>query len=350
MNSIKNNPIALWLESIHSPADPNSKKTFLFTFISVVALILTYSWCISFGRWTSWPTPASYYYYDQLATAFQHGQLSLEKKPDPALLALPNPYDPDARAGLDYPTDVSLYHGKYYLYFGPGPALLLMIVKCLFSGGITDQVPVFAFVCGAGIFQSLLIIKIRGRFFRDVPIWMTAPAILFSGLVAPWTWILTQARVYEAASAGGQFFFLGGFYFAITAVNHESVSVRRLLVAGAAWALALGSRITQILPVGFAIGMIVYLVFRTYHQKKAFSNLIYPLTALGLPLAMGLAALGWYNWARFNSIFETGFSYQLAGPYIQKYKNILFSPAYILPDLYNYMLMPPAFKLSFPFL
>ncbi len=30
-------------------------------------------------------------------------------------------------------------------------------------------------------------------------------------------------------------------------------------------------------------------------------------------LAVGLAVLAWYNWARLDSIFETGFSYQLAG-------------------------------------
>ena len=64
-----------------------------------------------------------------LATAFEHGSFSLEAKPNPALLALPDPYDPSARAGINYPKDFSLYKGRYYLYFGPVPALILAIFK-----------------------------------------------------------------------------------------------------------------------------------------------------------------------------------------------------------------------------
>ena len=63
-----------------------------------------------------------------------------------------------------------------------------------------------------------------------------------------------------------------------------------------------------------------------------------------------MVVLGWYNWARFNSIFETGYSYQLAGPYLQKYSHVLFSPLYLLPNLYNYLLMPPKINITFPFL
>jgi len=53
---------------------------------------------------------------------------------------------------------------------------------------------------------------------------------------------------------------------------------------------------------------------------------------------------------RFDSVFETGYSYQLAGPYLQKYSHVLFSPLYLLPNLYNYLLMPPKINMTFPFL
>ena len=80
------------------------------------------------------------------------------------------------------------------------------------------------------------------------------------------------------------------------------------------------------------------------------SNIIYAATCLAVPLIIGIAVLGWYNWARFDSVFETGYSYQLAGPYLQKYSHVLFSPLYLLPNLYNYLLMPPKINLAFPFL
>src|SRR5512143_1375541 len=41
-------------------------------------------------------------YYDQLATSFLQGQLYRAAQPDPALLALPDPYPPGARAHIPY--------------------------------------------------------------------------------------------------------------------------------------------------------------------------------------------------------------------------------------------------------
>ena len=96
--------------------------------------------------------------------------------------------------------------------------------------------------------------------------------------------------------------------------------------------------------------MVALFALRIYRQTKPFSKVIYPLVSLGLPLAIGLAFLGAYNWARFHSIFETGFSYQLAGPSLQEYKNVLFSPLYILANLYDYLAMPPKLIGIFPFI
>jgi len=63
-----------------------------------------------------------------------------------------------------------------------------------------------------------------------------------------------------------------------------------------------------------------------------------------------MAILAWYNWARFDSIFETGFNYALSGVNIQKYSHVLFSPVYIFQNLYNYLFLPPKVKTTFPFL
>jgi hypothetical protein len=96
--------------------------------------------------------------------------------------------------------------------------------------------------------------------------------------------------------------------------------------------------------------MVVFWVLRRSAQTKLRSKAILPLIALGFPLMLGMAILGWYNWARFDSVFETGYSYQLAGPYLQKYIHVLFSPLYLLPNLYNYLVMPPKINMTFPFL
>ena len=324
-------------------------RIFLLASLSVLFTITVYVWLISFGSWTTWPTLTGY--YDRLASAFDHGRLSLELKPDAALLALSNPYDPAARAGLKALNDASLYKGKYYLYFGPVPALFLAIVKPFGFTETGDQYLVFAFVSGILVLQTLLIIKIWRRFFQDIPVWITAICIFLSGLVTPFASMLTKARIYEASIAGGQFFFLTGLYFIITALDKDHASEKYLIMGGISLALAIGSRLTQILPIGFLVFMVVFWILRKYSGCKPRSRVIYPIISLGVPLIVGLAILGWYNWARFNSVFETGLFYQLAWTDPQKNYREFFSPLYFFQNLYNYLFVPPKFKYNiFPFM
>ena len=90
-------------------------------------VLLAYVWWVSLGLWSPW-TPSTNY-YDLMATAFRHGQLALEVEPDPALLALEDPYEPANREGIPVLWDATLYKDKYYLYWGPAPALFLTVIK-----------------------------------------------------------------------------------------------------------------------------------------------------------------------------------------------------------------------------
>src|SRR6187455_485414 len=85
-------------------------------------VLLFYLWLVTLGLWTDFPPSTNY--YDLQANAFLHGQLALEVEPDPALLALENPYEPADRENIPVLWDATLYQGKYYLYWGPVPAVL----------------------------------------------------------------------------------------------------------------------------------------------------------------------------------------------------------------------------------
>ena len=342
----KNNPFDQTIR--RQLSDVRSRLVKLLSYLSCLLVLVLYVWLISYGLWTKWPGTTTY--YDQLASSFSQGKLSLELKPDPALLALPNPYDPSARAGLQVPTDISFYKGKFYLYFGPVPALLLMIARIFVHGAIGDQYLVFSFITGIFITQSFFLIKLWQRFFPDIPPWLIPPSIVLIGLICPIGWILSLPTVYNAAIAGGAFFFLFGFYLAYNALDRTPISIWRLVLAALFWGMSLGSRITQILPVAFMAVMVTILIANKNRDTNHFSNSIPAVLALGLTLGIGLAGLSWYNWARFGSIFETGITYQLAGLYLQKYQHDLFSPVYILQNLYNYLFIPPKIKSAFPFL
>src|SRR5512140_234419 len=113
--------------------------------IVVVVNLLVFTaflWLATTGTWRN--MPGKTLYYDWLATAFEHGHLAIEQTPPPALLVLSNPYDPAQRAGIPLPVDVSLYKGRYFIYFGPVPALLLLAAKPFTAAPIPDSYPVLA--------------------------------------------------------------------------------------------------------------------------------------------------------------------------------------------------------------
>ena len=72
--------------------------------------------------------------------------------------------------------------------------------------------------------------------------------------------------------------------------------------------------------------------------------------ALLLPVGFSGAGLGWYNWARFGSIFEFGYRYQLTLLVLPKHYGEIFSLAYFIPNLYNYFLNPFVAGATFPFI
>jgi hypothetical protein len=321
-----------------------SEKIFqndLFALPALLIVIAIYLWFASISR------DSTSNYYALLATSFRQGEVSLSLRPDSALLALPNPYDPAAREGIKAPLDLSLYNGKFYLYWGPVPALLLALVQPFFPEMVSDGYLLVAFICGIFLSQFSLIMYIWARFFSEIPKWILILSILVVGLISPTLWLLTQPKIYETAIAGGQIFFLAGLLSVIMALDRPIPFTWGLGLAGTLWSFAVGTRSVLVFPIAFMTLIVVYWLFKAYH--RSFPKFLIGFLPLGLSLIVGAIAFGWYNWARFGSIVETGFSYALAGPYLQEHLHELFSPAYIFQNLYNYLLNPFAVKQLFPF-
>ena len=330
-----------WILSRRSTTPDTTIQSDLFTFPVLLVVIGIYFWFIT----VSHDTTSNY--YSLLATSFRNGELSLPLKPNPALLQLPNPYDPATREGIKVPLDLSLYDGKFYLYWGPAPSLLLAIVQGFLPGKMTEADLLFLFMSGIFLSQYLLIMHIRERFFPEIPKWVLILSILLAGFANPALWLLSQPKIYETAIAGAQFFFIAGLLSAVLAWERQPFSRLGLALAGLLWALAVGTRSVAIFPVIFMVLMVAYLLFRMY--GKSFPRFAVELLPLGLPLFIGALGFAWYNRARFGSFLETGFTYQLAGPYLQQHLNELFLPGYIFQNLYNYLLNPFTIKQSFPF-
>jgi len=327
------------------------KKTIKARFFAILALALVvpiHVWVISAGWMNFWPQYTAN--YSLLADAFLHGQTNLRINPPPALLTLSDPYDPVKNRSLRL-HDASLYHGKYYMYWGPVPAILEAPFLHLLRRPIGDQFVVFAFAFGLVLVSGLSMLEIRQRCFPDAPPWTVGIGVLLAGLSTPIPFILARAAVYEAAIIAGQFFLISGIYFAFTAFKDEKPGHLRLLLASACWAMAVGSRASLVIAI-FALSLLV--AARLCFSRQTDGRITFRLkrsrlAAFAGPLLVGALLLGTYNQVRFGTWHEFGQKYQLAAYNLPAIADHLFARVNAGPAIYAYSIKPLALLKTFPF-
>jgi hypothetical protein len=321
--------------------DSYDGQLYLGVILLSVAIGFYYVWCVTLGLWSKWPFETNY--YDLQATAFSHGQIALEVQPDPALLALKGTdiYEPEKHKGVSMLWDATLYRGRYYLYWGPVPAVLLTIAKLFYKKEVGDNILTFVFLSGTFLFMAAMLLELWKRCFPETPRWAILLAIAFVGLVNPMTYILFEPRIYEASIIGAQFFLIGGLYWLFTAFNRPAVT--RLSLAGIFFACAVSSRTALFPPVAFLA--VIILVWAIKSQRARALTFI---TAISLPLLIGAAGYAWYNYIRFGSFIEFGQSYQITAYNQRLYRT--FSLAYVPFNSYKSLLNPFELRGIFPYI
>lgn len=272
-------------------------------------------------------------YYQRLASAFLSGQLALEERPPADLVDAPNPWDParfneHRRYGLH---DASLYNGRYFYYWGPSPVLTVVIPARLLGFTLTET------DVGRGAMVAILAIAaafafLVARRLRLGPWTAGALALVAATPFSAW-FQLTRLAVYEAsilfgaaAAAGAAVCFLAG-------------GRGLLLLGGLLSAVAMTARAEA--------GAVALVALALALPRKRRQELVRTLVFVGGPLALGLAALLLYNQLRFDSPFEFGQKYVLAG--LDLHDHRLASPAYVPWSLYYYLFRWPGFSLRFPY-
>lgn len=317
--------------------------------VSAILVELMFIWMISVGYWTSWPPTSGY--YDMLAEAFSRGQLDLPIEPDPQLAGLENPYSSDARDGIPYLADATYFNGRYYMYWGPAPAVILAGLKFTGLERVGDEVVVFGAANLVLLFTILIVIQLWFRYSSELPNWVLFLALLVVGLAHPLLWILNRPAIHEAAIASGQAFLLGGLYFALPAFENARASTWRLAAAGSLWALAMSSRTILVVPIGlFVVAVLKYagVTLRPAAMPRHFRS---SLLGLLMPMVVGGSLLALYNFNRFGNVLEFGWRYHLGGrgDYSQGLYRA-FNLMFIVPNVYNYLARPVSTLTVFPFI
>jgi hypothetical protein len=330
-------------------------KKQLVTPMIIILLILMgaiYLWFVSVGTWTQLSKTSTYYYRMQ-ADGFLAMSPALLIEPDPRLAQLDNPYPAENRQNIPILMDASYYKGKYYLYYGPAPALALASFMFLFKRPVSDGYFTLISAWLIFTFSALLITKIWLRHFPYTPVWLVATALVFTGTMYPLMWGVNSARIYEAATLTCNAFVLAGLFFAFDTIDGKSPKSLSLIAAGLLWSFALGSRLLSLVVIAVLCFAIIIRLFwsgkRIILAKPAIINLL----ALLAPIGLTLILLGWYNFVRFGNPLETGLRYSLIGiKGVSSFydKGGVFNFRYFLPNFVNYLFNPPAIIHTFPYI
>jgi len=281
-------------------------------------------------------------YHNLLADAFLAGQLHLLIEPRPELLALPDPYDPRQNAPYRLP-DASLYRGRYYLYWGPAPVLLVFLPFRALTGLFFPEGLAAALFCfGGAAFSAAALRLLQLRLCPAASRWTIMGATASLGLASTAPFLLRRVTVYETSLGFAYGLAMAAVYCLVRAVLDPSAPARWLLVASLLTGLAVGARppflLLAALPLFFSPGLLAPTRGRALR-----------LACLSAPLALCLGLHGLYNSLRFDSPTEFGLRYQLAYE-----RNMpaysMFDAARIAPGLFGYLLQPPAAEAEFPFI
>jgi hypothetical protein len=321
-------------------SDPRRDNRRIVALVAAAVMVELVSWYfISAGTFTRWHFYTSY--LNDLADGFRQGHLHLSVEPPAALVTRPHPFDP-ANRDLWY-WDASLYHGHYYLYWGPVPALLLAGVKTLFriSAPVGDEPVVFGLATLQLVAGTLFIERAGRRLFDRLPVTLEVAAIFVLGFANPTLYNLARGAVYEAAIVGGQAFLLLGLVFAFDAIWAGDVRRVSLVAAGCSWAAAFACR-TSVAP-AVALLVVTTVLGAASGKPNRWRRRARVAIWLGAPVAIGLLALLLYNRLRFDAWLDFGRKFQLS--WIDLQANVSF----VRPNLYAYLRRPTVWSCRFPF-
>lgn len=249
--------------------------------------------------------------YQELAEALSEGKVSVGDAEE-ALLAMKNPYDTIAlqAAGIGYRADYAYHNGKYYVYFGIVPVLLLYLPYYLLTGGaLQNYVAVFVFFAGFIIAAAGFVYELMKRYFKEQPFYLWAVGT--GMLVGSYSmfYLLIRPDLYHVPIVASAMFATGGLWLYLAGLNRPKKAVGLYAFGSFCMALTAGCRPQFIL---FAALAVVLFWERVFVKRELFSKKGWRQTAaLVVPYVLIAAGLMAYNALRFGSPFDFGASYSM---------------------------------------
>lgn len=285
-------------------------------------------------------------FFAALGEGFLHGHTYLAIDPDPRLLALEDPYDPNVREGIDYMWDASLYKGKYYLYFSPLPAILFYLPYRVIRGAYPPDIlagmvfGVWTFLACVATARRALRLRTRTSLFVPLTLW-----VLFIGFANLIPFIDADVRVYEVSELTGAAMTATWAYALVRMI--ESPTRRRVIWTAIWLGLAIAARPNLAVLLVVSAATLWLIVSDGATRRRLFA-------AASIPLAVVALAMLSYNYARFHRPFQFGTRYQLTavdmkGRSVCRLCNVR-ELSRFANSIVHYVFWPISIRSTFPFI
>ena len=227
-------------------------------------------------------------YFNYLADAFLHGQLSLRLIPA-------NHHD------------LALFNGQYFMYWPPFPAILLMPIVAVLGVGFSDvfftlligalNVALVAYTLRIVDKQNVIPIDADGRGILTIFIAFGTVHLFLSSLGI--VWFTSQIIAFLCS--------ILAFLAAIRLKGYPAFFFTGLAIACAT--------LTRNHLIFLGIWPAYYLLIS--HKEKGWQKLIPYFAVAALPLLAGVIVNGAYNYFRFENFLESGVAYQSLGSFFE---------------------------------
>ena len=188
-----------------------------------VAVVLAFALLAAFYAWTATSsgdpftkvTPFGFNvgdddYYNLQADAFVHGRLWVDVPIDPRMLTAKDPYALDVPRTVLEILDGSFYKGRYYLTWGPAPAVTTFLPPRLVGLRIQENLAVTLYCFFGALFAAMTLTLLVGRLVPGTPravIWTGSATI---ALATSMPWSLRTPTIYQVAITAAFFFMMAG--------------------------------------------------------------------------------------------------------------------------------------------
>lgn len=296
----------------------------------------------------------------EIVDAFENHQVNLLAEPQQELLDLENPYDWSQRtaSSVYYLWDHVLYDGKYYSYYGIAPVITLFLPYHKLTGHyFATDMAIWIFSCIGLVFLGLTYMAIVKRWFRKVPSGcILSGAVIIFAACGIW-YNVGRTIFYEISISSGFMFLLIAAYCLISSniLSDGKISLPRVAISSLCAGLAVLSRPTLAV---YAICAFLFYILNIKRSAQTVNpktgkikvnnirRIIYIICAV-VPIGALAILQMWYNYARFDSVFDFGIKYSLT---INDFTVSQFHLIFVLIGFFNYLFAAPQFITDYPFI